>query len=38
VAGRLLVLCSKCDKRPDAAVRLGELIGVDWQASPQLIS
>jgi hypothetical protein len=35
VAGKLLLLCRVCDRRPDALTRVQELVTVDWRETPE---
>src|SRR5262249_55602611 len=35
IHGRLVLLCSACDRRPDAGARLEEMIQIDWSRDPK---
>jgi hypothetical protein len=36
IGGRLILLCSGCDRRPDTAARLAELVFVDWAKTSEV--
>jgi hypothetical protein len=36
IRGRIVLVCKRCDARPDTAARLNELVFVDWVATPQI--
>jgi hypothetical protein len=38
VRGRILLVCRRCDARPETMSRLTELVAVDWQESREAVS